>query len=154
MATKFQDQVVKDLPTGNHKPCKLESVKWSEPGEKQLLKYPDMKPSFCFRFVLHDPDSDLDGHSAVRFCNETASKLGALYQFATDLNGGDEPEEFDPDTYVGKWFGIRVKKCQNSDKLRVVSADPITAPAWAKDARPEESNGADTTDEDADGIPF
>jgi len=157
---KFKDHNEKNqesLPAGNHRHCRLESVDRHEPDEELFSKYPDMKPYLCFRFVLHDPKSEYDGFSAVRFCNETDSKLGALYAFCTDLNGGQELEEFDRDQFVDKWFDIRVKKRPKSDKLHVVAADPYDGRVYAeriKDGQSvdsEEANGKEDTDE---GMPF
>jgi len=106
-------------------------VTLSEPSEDALKKYPDLQPSWCFRFVYHQPGDDLDGFSSVRFCNDTPSKLGNLFLFLCDLAGGQELEECDPEEYVGSWFRIRVRKRKQSDKLHVAGADPIDPPEWA-----------------------
>ena len=78
------------LPVGTHEPCKLESITRREPSEDNLKQWPDMKPSWCFMFT-HCGNGDLVGKSAVRFCNESDSKLSHLYAFVTDLAGGVEP---------------------------------------------------------------
>ena len=127
----FLDAESKDLPIGAHQPCLLESVKRYEPGDDQLKKWPDLKPSYCFRFVLIDPESELQRCTAVRFVNASSSKLGFLFQFVCDLNNGEAPETFDPLDYEGRWFRIRVRQKPDSEKLFVSGADPIKPPPGA-----------------------
>lgn len=126
-----------DLPIGSHEPCKLVSVKLNMPTEALLQRYPDMKPSYVFRFELVDPSSPHNGFSAVRFCTESSSRLSALFKFLVDLSGGRESEVMDPDAFVGKLFRIKVRKRPKSDKLHVQSAEPLVAkPAAAKPVSP------------------
>lgn len=126
-----------DLPVGSHEPCRLASVKLSVPSEALLQRYPDMKPSYVFRFELVDPSSPLNGYSAVRFCAESSSRLSALYRFLVDLAGGREADTLDPQSFVGKLFRVSVRKRLQSDKLHVQSAEPLAAkPAAAKPVSP------------------
>lgn len=162
MGRKFVDAPDrKDLGVGQHEPCKLESIKPFEPTEELLAKYPDMGPTLCFRFVMHCPDDEeKHGASAVRFVNDTTSKLGALYALVTDLNRGREPEVFDEDDYLGRWYRIRVRKNPKSGKLSVQGADPIDPPKDLEQQTGQESKStkppkASRTDEiDGDDIPF
>jgi hypothetical protein len=162
MGRKFVDGPDrKDLPVGQHEPCRLESIKEYVPDEEVLAKFPDMKASLCFRFLMHCPDSEeLHEASAVRFCNDTMSKLGSLYAFVTDLNGGKEPAEFEEADYVGKWFRIRVRKNARSGKLSVQSADRIDPPKdleQAADKKVKEavpSTVSSDNDVEGDDIPF
>ncbi len=73
-----------------------------------MKKWPDMKPSLCFRFMLYRPDDpELHGATGVRFVSDTVSKLGKLYEFVADLRDGDPPDEFDEADYVGEWYRDR-----------------------------------------------
>lgn len=129
MGRKFQDSTGADLPVGSHEPCQLLSITRHEPSEQNLAKYPDMKPSLCFRFMCYEPtDPELHGATAVRFVSDSVSKLGKLYEFVTDLRDGDPPDEFDEDDYVGEWFRVVVRKKPSSDKLTVTTASPIEEP--------------------------
>ena len=120
---KFEDAEFQSLPLGSHEPCELVSVDRREPDEKQLERFPDSNPYFCFKFTLRDPDSELHEHEAVRMCSETASKMGNLFAFCIDLEGGTEPEDFDPERYVGRTYRVKVRKRQQSDKLQVESCE-------------------------------
>lgn len=158
MAIKFKE--AQDLPIGSHEPCRLEECARHEPSTENLAKWPDMVASYCFRFVQHG--SELDGHSAVRFVNESDSKLGHLYQFCCDLNGGEEPETFDPQDYVGRWYRVRVRKKTNGDKLHVAGVDPIPKPSGVDAAPLEDKRATDVAepaevgaaDDGDDSIPF
>jgi len=131
MGRKFTDDAGKNLPCGLHQPCKLVSVKLHTPDEKLLAQYPDMKPSWCFRFVLYKPnDEELHEASSVCFCSDTTSKLGKLYEFCTDLNNGEPPKEFDENEHVGRWFAVTVRE-KKSGKKAVASAFPVPVPANA-----------------------
>jgi hypothetical protein len=128
MGIKFKD--LKNLPVGTHEPCKLEDITYRVPSAEDLAKWPNMKPSYCFRLV--QVGGPYDGYSAVRFCNESDSKMSHLFAFVCDLNGGKAPEEFEPSAYKGRWFRIKVRaKANNPEKLYVASADPISAPEVA-----------------------
>lgn len=128
-ARKFQDATGADLPVGSHHPCELVAITRHEPSEEHLKKFPDMKPSLCFRFMLFRPeDPELHGATAVRFVTDSVSKLGKLYEFVTDLRDGDPPDAFDEDDYVHQWFRITVRKKQGSDKLFVSTASPCSEP--------------------------
>ena len=133
---KFEEGSANDLPIGSHEPCKLVSVTYADPDEKALAKYPDLKSSWCFKFQLEDPDSEWNEQSAVRFVNHSPSKLGNLYLFCCDLNGGEQLEEVDPEQFVGQYFRVRVRKRPKSEKLHVQGVDPIAAPATAGKAKP------------------
>ena len=134
MGRKFEDSGGADLPVGSHEPCQLISITRHEPSEANLAKYGDMKPSLCFRFMLYKPtDPELHGGTAVRFCSDTVSKLGALYGFVTDLSDGVEPEEYDEGDYVDNWYRGVVRKKPKSDKLFVSTASPIGEPAEVAD---------------------
>lgn len=129
MGRKFEDSSGADLPVGSHEPCQLLSITRHEPSEANLEKWPDMKPSLCFRFMLHKPDDpELHGATAVRFVSDTVSKLGALYGFVTDLCDGKEPDEFDETDYTGQWYRATVRKRPQTEKLFVSTASPIDAP--------------------------
>ena len=138
MGRKFQDSTGADLPVGSHEPCQLLSITRHEPSEENLKKWPDMKPSLCFRFMLYRPaDPELHGGTGVRFTTDSVSKLGKLYEFTTDLCDGDPPDEFDEGDYVGEWYRIMVRKKTGTDKLFVSTASPIDEPddvpdGWAK----------------------
>lgn len=126
---KFQDSTGHDLPVGSHQPCQLLSITRHEPSEQNLAKFPDMKPSLCFRFMLFRPDDvELHGATAVRFVTDSLSKLGKLFEFVTDLNDGSPPDAFDEDDYAGEWFRITVRKKPGTEKLFVSTASPIDRP--------------------------
>lgn len=114
-----------DLPIGSHEPCKLVSVKLSVPSAELLARYPDMRPSFVFKFEMVDPNSPLNGHTAVRFCSESSSRLSALYKFLVDLNGGRESDVLDPDQFVGRLYRVKVRKRPKSDKLHADGVEPL-----------------------------
>jgi len=122
---KFEDAEFQSLPIGSHEPCELISVDRREPDEKQLERFPDSKPYYCFKFALQDPDTELHEHEAVRMCSETTSKMGNLFAFCTDLEGGEEPEDFNPEKYTGRMYRVKVRKRKQSDKLQVESAEPL-----------------------------
>lgn len=111
------------------------SVTYHEPDEA-LAKYPDLKPSWCFKFVLEDENSESNGQSGVRFVNHSSSKLGNLFLFCCDLNGGAALEEVDPESFVGRYFRVRVRKRPKSDKSHVQGVDPIAAPAASGNSKP------------------
>jgi hypothetical protein len=126
---KFQDSSADDLPVSTHLPCQLVSITRHEPSEANLAKFPDMKPSLCFRFMLFNPDDrELHGATAVRFVTDSMSKLGKLFEFVTDLRDGHPPDEFDEDDYVGEWYRITVRKKPGSEKLTVTTASPCDGP--------------------------
>lgn len=126
-----------DLPIGSHEPCKLVSVRLNTPDEKLLARYPDMRPSYCFRFELCDPNSQFNGHSAVRFATESTSRLSALFRFLVDMNGGKESDVMDPEQFVGRMFRIKVRKRPKSDRLHVDGTEPLAAkPVAAKPVSP------------------
>jgi len=127
----------KDLPVGTHEPCLLMPIERHEPSEENLKKWPDLKPSWRFSFVLFAPDSEHHKSSSVRFCNDSKSKLSHLFAFLTDLNGGEPPTTFDPAAFKSKWFRVRVRQKANSEKLLVQGADPIDPPTGALKAEGE-----------------
>ena len=108
MGRKFQDSTGADLPVGSHEPCQLLSITRHEPSEEKLKKWPDMKPSLCFRFMLYRPDDpELHGATGVRFRARTRSASSAnCSSSCTDLRDGDQPDEFDEADYVGEWYRV------------------------------------------------
>jgi hypothetical protein len=156
MARKFEDP--KELPVGTHDDCLLESVKRKEPSEEALVKFPDLKPYVAFTF--RKQGGEFDGYTATRFCTDTASKMGHLFAFATDLNGGVEPDGFDEADFEGDWFRIRVRKKATNDKLFVQGADPIDAPeddappAKKKETKSRKPEPVAVADDGDDGVPF
>ena len=148
----FKDgQEFEDLPIGTHEPCLLDIIEKNDPSEENLKKYPDLKTSWCFRFVLLDADSEHHMHSSVRFCNVSDSKLSHLFSLVIDLNGGEQPTQFDPSEFRKKWYRIRVRKKAKSEKVHVDGADPIDAP---KDALKLEAAWMEKTKKDDDEAPF
>ncbi len=126
MGRKFTESSGADLPVGSHEPCQLLSITRHEPSEESLKKWPDMKPSLCFRFMLHNPDDpELHGATSVRFVTDSVSTLGKLYEFTTDLRDGDRPYEFNEDDYVGAWYRVTIRKKSGSDRNFVSTASPI-----------------------------
>ncbi len=147
-ATPFTD-AAEDLPIGTYEPCQLVSVKRHEPTEENLKRWPELKPSWCFKFKYHAPDDKLHEHECVRFCNDVTSKMGALFLFVTDLCGGEAPTAFDPDEHVGKWYRCKVRKKKGSDddsKRRCESADPIDTPAGMSSELVDDAGGSDGDD--------
>ena len=131
-ATEF-----KDLPVGTHEPCLLMPIERHEPTAENLKKWPDLKPSWRFSFVLFDPNSEHHKSSSVRFCNDSSSKLSHLFAFLTDVNGGEPPTTFDPAAFRSKWYRVRVRQKPNSEKLFATGADPIDPPTGALKAEAE-----------------
>ena len=83
MGRKFIDDSGNDLPVGSHAPCKLVSITRHEPSEANLKKWRDMKPSLCFRFMLHKPtDAENHGATAASFCTDTSRSSGSCLRFA------------------------------------------------------------------------
>ena len=147
---KFKD--AQDLPVGSHSPCQLTVVKYREPTEELLARYPDMGPSWQFSFKLHEPTSPHDGYTGVRSCNHSDSRLGHLYCFLVDMSDGAEPEEVDPESFLGKWFTITLRKKQNG-KLHVATAVPIPTPAGCTEEVKKTADVGAGGEED-DNIPF
>ena len=143
-ATEF-----KDLPVGAYEPCLLLPIERHEPSDENLKKWPDLKPSWRFSFVLCDPNGEHDKASSVRFCNVSKSKLSHLFAFLSDLNDGAPPTSFDPDAFKSRWFRIRVRQKANSEKLYVQGADPIDPPSGALQFEAEL-----VADNDKDDSPF
>jgi len=128
----FEDgQEFKNLPVGTHGPCLLLPIERHEPTAENLKRWPDLRPSWRFSFVLNDPGGEHHEESSVRFCNDSKSKLSHLYQFVTDLLGGAPPATFNPAAFKSKWYRVQVRSKPKSEKLFVQSADPIDAPADA-----------------------
>ena len=162
---KFKEPERKNLPAGTHSPCLLEVKFERATEEKQKQVSWELKNQWRFRFTYHKPGSELHEHTAVQWCNDCDSTLGNLYAFLTDLNGGEAPEDCDPESFDGKWFCTRVRK-KGDNQFRAVGADPIDGPANynpEKDSRQVQNgevvsaiakdDGGAGGDEDAD-IPF
>ena len=122
---EFEHSEFQSLPVGCHEPCELTEVTRHDPASDESGPYGPPKPYWCFKFTLRDPDKKLHEHEAVRMCSETTSKMGNLFAFCTDLEGGEEPAEFNPEKYVKHMYRIKVRKRKQSDKLQVESAEPL-----------------------------
>ena len=112
MGRKFKDSSGADLPVGSHEPCQACCrSRGTSRASEMLTKWPDMKPSLCFRFMLHKPDDpEFHGATGVRFVTDTVTKLGNCSSSCTDFATAMPPDEFDEDDYVGKWYRIVVRK--------------------------------------------